>query len=256
MATDLQRLGIEISRGLYNCLDFCFSLQLAAGCCVRNDRGDHYPAGISQRLKTGFMEVHHVAFAGSYPTESKCPKDDKPEYAFIGRSNVGKSSLINMLTGRKEIAHTSKKPGKTQLLNFFLVDGSWYLVDLPGYGYAKISRQKRREWETMIQNYLVKRHNLQCAFVLIDANVPPQKNDLEFINWLGEMRVPFVIVFTKADRSKPEELKNNSARFQEALYETWEELPKQFSTSSRMGEGRAEILEFIHEVNGKFQEWE
>ena len=195
------------------------------------------------------MEIHQVAYAGSYPTEAQCPKDQKPEYAFIGRSNVGKSSLINMLTGRKEIARTSKKPGKTQLLNFFLVDGVWYLVDLPGYGYAKISKSKRREWEKMIQGYLKKRQNLQCAFVLIDANIPPQKIDIEFVNWLGEMRVPFVLVFTKTDRLNPEELEVNTERFRQALLEYWEQLPQQFVTSSRTNQGREEILDFIGGVN-------
>ncbi len=197
------------------------------------------------------MEVHQIAFAGSYPAESQCPKDEKPEYAFIGRSNVGKSSLINMLTGRKELARTSKKPGKTQLLNFFLVDGSWYLVDLPGYGYAKISKRKRREWEKMIQGYLVKRATLQCAFVLIDGNIPPQKIDIEFVNWLGEMRVPFVLVFTKTDRPKPEQLEANIEAFRAALREYWETMPPQFVTSSRSGAGRRELLDFIGEVNAK-----
>jgi len=200
------------------------------------------------------MEVHHIAFAGSFPTESQCPKDGKPEYAFIGRSNVGKSSLINMLTGRKELARTSKKPGKTQLLNFFLVDGSWYLVDLPGYGYAKISKRKRREWEKMIQGYLVKRATLLCAFVLIDANVPPQKIDIEFINWLGEMRVPFVLVFTKSDRLKPAELEANIAAFRLALEVYWEPLPQQFVTSSRERTGRQQMLDFIGQVNAEAPE--
>ena len=198
-----------------------------------------------------FMEIHQVAFAGSYPAESQCPKDQKPEYAFIGRSNVGKSALINMLAGRKEIARTSKKPGKTQLINFFLVDGVWYLVDLPGYGYAKISKKKRRDWEQMIQGYLVKRQTLQCAFVLVDANIPPQKLDVEFINWLGEMRVPFVLVFTKTDRLKPAELRENIDKFRAALLEFWEELPAQFLTSSRTAEGRTEILSFIEGINAK-----
>ncbi len=197
------------------------------------------------------MEIHQIAFAGSYPAESQCPKDEKPEYAFIGRSNVGKSSLINMLTGRKELARTSKKPGKTQLLNFFLVDGSWYLVDLPGYGYAKISKRKRREWEKMIQGYLVKRSTLQCAFVMIDANIPPQKIDIEFVNWLGEMRVPFVLVFTKTDRPKPPQLEANIEAFRAALEEYWASLPQQFITSSRSGAGRRELLDFIGQVNAQ-----
>ncbi len=195
------------------------------------------------------MKINHVAFAGSYPTETQCPQDGKPEFAFIGRSNVGKSSLINMLCGRKEIAHTSKKPGKTQLINYFLVDSNWYLVDLPGYGYAKISKRKRREWEKMIQDYLVKRTALQCAFVLIDAKIPPQPIDIEFINWLGEMRIPFVIVYTKTDRPKKKQLEANIQAFQQALKEHWAELPQQFLTSARERTGKEEILSFIKEVN-------
>jgi len=197
------------------------------------------------------MKINHVAFAGSYPTETQCPQDGKPEFAFIGRSNVGKSSLINMLCGRKEIAHTSKKPGKTQLINYFLVDSNWYLVDLPGYGYAKISKKKRREWEKMIQDYLVKRTALQCAFVLIDAKIPPQPIDIEFINWLGEMRIPFVIVYTKTDRPKKKQLEANIQAFQQALKEHWAELPQQFLTSARERTGKEEILSFIKEVNDR-----
>ena len=198
------------------------------------------------------MDVHNTAFAGSYPTESQCPADGKPEYAFIGRSNVGKSSLVNMLTGRKNIAHTSRTPGKTQLINFFLADGRWYLVDLPGYGYARISKSKRREWRRMIEGYLQKRQALQCAFILVDANVPPQQNDIEFINWLGEARIPFVIVYTKTDRLKPQELESNISAIQEALLQYWQELPQQFITSSVKGEGRDEILQFINEVNERY----
>ena len=198
------------------------------------------------------MDVHNTAFAGSYPTESQCPADGKPEYAFIGRSNVGKSSLVNMLTGRKNIAHTSRTPGKTQLINFFLADGQWYLVDLPGYGYARISKRKRREWRRMIEGYLQKRQALQCAFILVDANVPPQQNDIEFINWLGEARIPFVIVYTKTDRLKPQELESNISAIQQALLQYWQELPQQFITSSVKGEGRDEILQFINEVNERY----
>lgn len=200
------------------------------------------------------MEVKQVAFAGSYPTETQCPRDGKPEYAFIGRSNVGKSSLINLLTERKNLAHTSKTPGKTQLLNFFLVNGDWYLVDLPGYGYARISRGKRRQWEIMIQGYLSKRASLQCAFILVDANIPPQQLDIEFINWLGEKQIPFVIVFTKTDRLKPEELEANINQVQQALLEHWNELPQQFITSAVGREGREDILQFIDGINKKFYE--
>jgi GTP-binding protein len=194
------------------------------------------------------MEIKQVAFAGSYPSESHCPKDDKPEFAFIGRSNVGKSSLINMLCGRKEIAYTSKKPGKTQLLNYFLVDGEWYLVDLPGYGYAKISKRKRKEWERMIQDYLVRRSMLQCAFVLIDSNIPPQALDIEFINWLGEIRIPFVIVYTKSDKPSNKQLEINIQQFQQELLQYWEELPEQFVTSATKKEGKEAVLGFIESV--------
>lgn len=198
------------------------------------------------------MDIHQTAFAGSYPSEAQCPTDGKPEYAFIGRSNVGKSSLINMLTGRKNIAHTSRTPGKTQLINYFLADGQWYLVDLPGYGYARISKRKRQEWRRMIEGYLQKRQTLQCAFILVDANIPPQQNDIDFINWLGESRIPFVIVFTKTDRLKPQDLEKNIDAIRQALFQFWNELPQQFVTSSNKSVGREEILKFIGEVNEQY----
>lgn len=198
------------------------------------------------------MDIHQTAFAGSYPSEAQCPTDGKPEYAFIGRSNVGKSSLINMLTGRKNIAHTSRTPGKTQLINYFLADGQWYLVDLPGYGYARISKRKRQEWRRMIEGYLQKRQTLQCAFILVDANIPPQQNDIDFINWLGESRIPFVIVFTKTDRLKPQDLEKNIDAIRQALFQFWNELPQQFITSSNKSMGREEILKFIGEVNEQY----
>lgn len=198
------------------------------------------------------MDVKHTAFAGSYPSEAQCPADGKPEYAFIGRSNVGKSSLINLLAGRKNIAHISRTPGKTQLINYFLVNGEWYLVDLPGYGYARISKRKRQEWRRMIEGYLQKRFTLQCAFLLVDANVPPQQLDIGFINWLGEARIPFVIVYTKTDRLKPEELETNIGLIRKALLEHWNELPRQFITSSAGGQGKEDILQFIREVNEQF----
>ena len=157
-----------------------------------------------------------------------------------------------MLTGRKNIAHTSRTPGKTQLINYYLVNGEWYLVDLPGYGYARISKTKRRQWRKMIEGYLQKRLTLQCAFVLIDANIPPQEKDISFINWLGESRIPFVIVYTKTDRLKPPEVEENIKKIQEALLQHWQELPRQFITSSIKGEGREEILQFINEVNEQY----
>lgn len=198
------------------------------------------------------MEVHEASYIGSYPSHDLCPKDNKPEYAFIGRSNVGKSSLINMLTRRKELARTSKKPGKTQMLNYFLIEQDWYLVDLPGYGYAKISKQMRRKWRKMIENFMLKRLNLQCAFVLIDPNVPPQKNDIDFINWLGQMQVPFVLVFTKTDRLKPLQLEESIDAFNKTLLEYWDELPTQFLTSANDMLGREDILMFIDNVNQQF----
>ena len=195
------------------------------------------------------MEINQAAYVGSFPSEAKAPREGMPEYAFIGRSNVGKSSLINMLCGRKEIAHTSKKHAKTQLLHYYLIDKSWYIVDLPGYGYAKISKKKRAEWKRMIDGYLIKRNTLQCAFVLIDSNVAPQKLDVEFINWLGEKQIPFVLVFTKADRLKPEILEENLEKIREEFKKYWHELPQQFITSSLDRSGRQEILDFIASVN-------
>ena len=199
------------------------------------------------------MEIHHSAYIGSFPSEAKAPRDGLPEYAFIGRSNVGKSSLINMLCDRKEMAHVSKKPGKTQMLNYYLIDKNWYIVDLPGYGYAKISKKKRQEWKRMIDNFLIKRETLQCAFVLIDSNIPPQRIDVEFINWLGEHRVPFVLVYTKTDRLKPEELEVNLEKIREELKKYWNELPQQFITSSLDRGGRQEILDFIESINDQYE---
>ena len=191
------------------------------------------------------MRIKNVKFKGSYPGISSCPKDNKPEFAFIGRSNVGKSSLINMLCDRKEIARVSKKPGKTQLLNFYLADERWYIVDLPGYGYAKISKKIKEKFDGMIRGYLAKRDNLQCAFVLVDANIPPQKIDVDFINWMGEKGVPFVIIYTKTDRLTKNKLESNLARIRKELLNYWEELPQQFLSSSSSGRGKEEILGFI-----------
>jgi len=178
--------------------------------------------------------MQEVRYVGSYPSITSCPKDEKPEYAFIGRSNVGKSSLINMLTGRNGLARISKKPGKTQMINYFLVEQDWYLVDLPGYGYAKISKKKRREWE---------------AFVLIDANIPAQQIDIEFLNWLGAKQVPFAIVYTKIDRLKPAEVQPNIDRIRASFLEHWEALPQEFITTSVRKEGQEEILGFIDGIN-------
>ena len=199
------------------------------------------------------MQITQAAYAGSYPQESKCPTADKPEYAFIGRSNVGKSSLINMLCGRKNIAHTSGKPGKTQMLNYYLIENRWYLVDLPGYGYARISKKKRREWQQMIRGYLVKRETLMCAFVLVDCNVPPQQSDIDFMNQLGEEQIPFAIAYTKADRVKKAGLlEQNVSAIESAILEHWEELPPTFLTSAEKGDGREDMLAYIDQINKQF----
>lgn len=192
-------------------------------------------------------------YMGSFPKVEKCPKGDRPEYAFIGRSNVGKSSLINMLTGRNSLALVSKKPGKTQMINFFGIDEeSWYLVDLPGYGYAKVSKKHRASFGKMIEFYMIHRRTMQCAFVLIDCNIKPQKIDIEFINFLGQNRVPFVIVFTKSDKTKPLAVQANIKAFQEEMLQYWDDLPQQFVTSAKKETGRDEVLEFIEGVNANF----
>lgn len=175
-----------------------------------------------------------------------------PEYAFIGRSNVGKSSLINMLTGKKGLAKTSQTPGKTQLINHFLINGNWYIVDLPGYGYAKTSRSNRGEWERFIRYYLKNRENLQCVFVLIDSRIEPQKADLDFCFWLGEHGIPFVLVFTKADKQSKFKTSQSVAAFSKALLNYFEEVPQTFITSSEDREGRDDLLAFISDINGKF----
>lgn len=187
-------------------------------------------------------------FKGSYPAYNALPKPGFPEFAFIGRSNVGKSSLINMLCNRKDLAKTSSKPGKTQHIVQFLVDDKWFLVDLPGYGYAKISKDLRHTFGEMIQNYLQDRETMNCVFVLIDSRLPPQKIDVEFIEWLGVSAIPFCIVFTKSDKLKPKELETNVQNFKDKLLETWEELPDVFITSAEEKIGRDEVLNFIDGV--------
>ena len=194
------------------------------------------------------MEIHSAEFIGSFPSVKLCPEDQLPEFAFIGRSNVGKSSLINMLCRHDGLAHISNKPGKTQLLNFYRIDQTWKLVDLPGYGYARVAKTQRKAWGKMVLDYLLQRPNLVCAFVLIDSNIPPQAIDIEFINWLGARRIPFVLAFTKTDRIKPAELEANVAAFEAKLRENWEELPQQFITSAVKNQGRDEILAFIASV--------
>lgn len=191
------------------------------------------------------MEINKAEFVSSYTAESHCPKGRVPEIAFIGRSNVGKSSLINMLTARKGLAKVSGTPGKTQLINFFNINDRWHLVDLPGYGYAKVSKTQQKKLAAMIEGYLFRRATLLVAFVLIDANVPPSRTDLDFINLLGEHEVPFVLAFTKTDRQKKGVDDSNAEKFLEAMQETWETLPPHFTTSSKTGAGREEILDYI-----------
>jgi len=195
------------------------------------------------------MEHLDVQFVGSYVSEGSCPAVTLPEYAFIGRSNVGKSSLINMLCQRKNLARVSNTPGKTQLINIFTVNTDWQLIDLPGYGFAKVSKKQRAKFELMIEGYLKNRTSLQCTFVLIDARHTLQAIDKEFINWLGSQSIAFVIVFTKTDKLKAHEIEKNIENINEELLQTWAELPQQFVTSSKTKLGRDNILDFISNIN-------
>ncbi|MFS8617884.1 MAG: ribosome biogenesis GTP-binding protein YihA/YsxC [Solitalea sp.] len=199
------------------------------------------------------MEIRTAEFISSNTKVDKLPQPDKPEHAFIGRSNVGKSSLINMLTGNRKLAKTSQTPGKTQLINHFLINRAWYLVDLPGYGYARTSKKNRRTWEGFITDYIERRPNLQCVMVLIDSRLEPQAIDLEFINWLGSRRVPFVLVFTKADKQSKQKTIQHIRLFEREMLRTWESVPEVFVTSSVNQQGKAELLEFIGEVNGAIE---
>ena len=194
------------------------------------------------------LTINHTKYLGSFPTLAKCPKPEKPEFAFIGRSNVGKSSLINLLCNNSKLAHVSKKPGKTESINFFEADGSWLLVDLPGYGYAVRSKGMKKSFKDMIYSYIEKRISLACTFVLIDINVPPQKNDIDFLNWLGENSIPFVIVYTKTDRMSKSQLQNSVEIIRAALLEHWNELPQQFFTSAEKKTGKEEIIALIQEI--------
>lgn len=195
------------------------------------------------------MEIKTSTFALSSPTLDSCPKDTKPEYAFIGRSNVGKSSLINMLCNHKGLAKTSSTPGKTLLINHFLINKEWYLVDLPGYGFAKRSKSVQQKIQNMISSYILLRQQLANVFVLIDVRLEPQAIDLEFINWLGESSIPFSIVFTKADKLSNAKVHESVNRFKDKLSETWEEMPPYFVTSSEKRTGRDEVLSYIEQVN-------
>ncbi|MDX9883813.1 MAG: ribosome biogenesis GTP-binding protein YihA/YsxC [Prolixibacteraceae bacterium] len=183
----------------------------------------------------------------------KCPSPDRPEYAFIGRSNVGKSSLINMLTGQKKLAKISEKPGKTQLINHFSIDDSWYLVDLPGYGYAKVSKTAKYKFQKLISDYVLKRENLYCLFVLVDSRHELQKIDSEFMMWLGENAIPFAIIFTKADKLGKTSLDKNINAYKRQLLEIWTELPTSFISSAENGAGKEEILDFIDSVNNQVE---
>ena len=195
------------------------------------------------------MVIKSAEFVISNSRVEKCPTTGLPEYAFIGRSNVGKSSLINMLTARKGLAMTSQKPGKTQLINHFIINDSWYLVDLPGYGYARLGKDSRDSLRRMIEDYVLERKELVLLFVLIDCRHEPQKIDLEFIQWLGEEGVPFSLVFTKADKLSKGRLASNIEAYKAKLHEEWEELPPIFVTSSEEHVGRDELLGYIEEIN-------
>jgi len=211
----------------------------------------------AQRLKTELwanryfcqMHIHSATFTGSHPSLSHCPPSSQPEYAFIGRSNVGKSSLINMLTQRKGLAKISGKPGKTRLINRFLINDSWYLTDLPGYGYAKVSRVQQEKFAGMIADYILKRENLTNLFLLIDVRLPPQVIDLDFMNWLGENEVPFAMVFTKIDKLTGIKVQKQVRAYNKKVAEYWAELPVQFLSSAETSAGRVEILSYIGEVN-------
>lgn len=199
------------------------------------------------------MKINTAEFIISNSEVSKCPKDPLPEYAFIGRSNVGKSSLINMLTNHKNLAKTSSKPGKTQLINHFKINSNWFLVDLPGYGYAKVSKKTKEVFQKFITDYFEKREQLVCAFVLIDIRLEAQKIDLEFINYLGVTEVPFCIVFTKADKIGKTKVDSHIAAYRkQVLANGWEEMPQFFVTSSTEATGKETILEFIDDVNQSF----
>lgn len=195
------------------------------------------------------MEIKDAKFVISNTDYKKCPDDGKPEYAFIGRSNVGKSSLINMLTNRKGLAMTSSKPGKTQLINHFEINNEWYLVDLPGYGYAQRGKEGREMIRKIIDSYILDREELTCLFLLLDCRHDPQPIDMDFMEWLGENGIPFCIVFTKQDKLSKSKLKENLNKYTAKLLETWEELPPIFVTSSEKFEGRNEILDYIDSIN-------
>lgn len=199
------------------------------------------------------MIIKNAEFIKSSTTLSQCPAPDKPEYAFLGRSNVGKSSLINMLAKRSKLAKVSGTPGKTQIINHFLINDEWYLTDLPGYGYAKVSKKMRHEWEIMIEKYVLGRENLMCLFLLIDSRHNPIESDIEFINFLGINHVSLVRVFTKADKQKTDALTQVIKAHENRLHETWESLPPAFITSAITGAGREELLKYIESTLSDFE---
>lgn len=201
------------------------------------------------------MIIKDAHFLSSNTRIDRLPKDNLPEYAFIGRSNVGKSSLINTLVQRKGLAKTSATPGKTIAINHFVVNNQWYLVDLPGYGYAQRSKKSREEWRVMLANYIARRRNLLYTFVLIDSRLEPQNSDIGFMEWLGENQIPFCIVFTKADKLSKAELNTNVDAYKKRLLEDWEELPPLFITSSETRQGREEILAFIEQQNNELDSY-
>ena len=200
------------------------------------------------------MEIKKAEFTLSAPNEAMCPKDNKPEYAFIGRSNVGKSSLINMLTNNKKLAKTSATPGKTLLINHFIINNEWYLVDLPGYGFAKRSKKEVQKLEQMINGYILQRQQLVNVFLLVDIRLEPQKIVLDFIEWLGTSSIPFAIVFTKADKLSAAKVSQNVEAYKKTLSETWDELPPYFVTSSEKKTGRDDILDYIDQINKSLKE--
>ncbi|MDX1762081.1 MAG: ribosome biogenesis GTP-binding protein YihA/YsxC [Christiangramia sp.] len=195
------------------------------------------------------MKIKTAEFVVSNSKVDQCPNSNLPEYAFIGRSNVGKSSLINMLTGRKSLAKTSAKPGKTQLINHFLINKNWHLVDLPGYGYAQVSKSTKKVFQKFITAYFENRKQMVCAFVLIDSRHKPQPIDMEFMQYLGENGIPFCIIFTKADKLKDKALEKNIANYKAEMLEVWEEMPEYFITSASAGIGKDEVLDYIEQVN-------
>jgi GTP-binding protein len=199
------------------------------------------------------MLIKEAIFVISNQNIYKCPKPDLPEYAFIGRSNVGKSSLINMLTTNNNLAKTSSTPGKTKLINHFLINNSWYIVDLPGYGYARSSKKDRSNWQRMIEDYIETRENLMTTFVLVDSRIEPQKKDIAFIEWMGNMQLPFVIIFTKSDKISPNELAHNVSVYKKELLKQWDELPEMIFSSSKSMQGKEEMLSYIEKTNLLFE---